>query len=99
MGAALPPIPRLIQGPFDVNLRFESISSKDTRLRLRISKQSASRPLYQAACELDGTDWASGVLVLQTPSPVKPFTVTLQRVLISGRLAAHPGVEEVPWRS
>jgi serine/threonine protein kinase len=97
--AGLPPVPRLIQGPFDVHLRFENLASKGTRLRLRISKQSASRPLYQAACDLDGTDWPSGVLVLQTPSPVGPFTVALERVLISGRLAAQPIVEEVPWRS
>jgi hypothetical protein len=95
----LPPVPRLLgQGPYTIFLQFQP-GAAGTRLSARIDRKKDGYPIYKAACELEGTDWASGVLVLQAKSPVKPFSVALDRVVISGQLARPAGVEGVPWRS
>jgi hypothetical protein len=98
LGDSLPPVPRLGQGPFEVVLAFETTEAR-TRVKVRISKKYAARSLYQAVAEIDGADWASGVLVVQTPSPVIPFSVAVDRISVLGRLAPSPGIEEAPWRS
>jgi tRNA A-37 threonylcarbamoyl transferase component Bud32 len=96
---ALPPVPRRWgEGPCSAFLEFQRVGAS-TRIAVRIDRQRDGRHLYQAACELPGVDWASGVVVIQTMSPQKPFSASLQRLAMVGRLASPPGVEEVPWRS
>ncbi|MBI4604641.1 MAG: serine/threonine protein kinase [Planctomycetes bacterium] len=96
-GTPLPPVPRLGQGPFAIFLELRP-SGSSTVLSARIDRKDGAR-VYQGACELEETDWASGILVLETRSCMKPFSVSLQRVRMSGVLARAAGVEEVPWRS
>lgn len=92
------PVPRLGQGPYEIFLAFQT-DTETTVVQVRITRRQATLPLYQARLELAGTDWASGVVVLHTPSPVKPFLVALDRWQISGRLRRGSTVEKIPWRS
>ena len=94
----LPGVPRLGQGPFEIFLSFER-RARTTGITVRIVKRGGTPPFYQSDCEIEGTDWPSGVLVLLSPSFRLPFKVSLNRILVSGRLAEQPAVEEIPWRS
>jgi hypothetical protein len=96
-GAALPPVPRLGQGPYDVTMTFRPGPSS-TAVRVTIARRPSGRTVYDAACDVQGTDWASGVLVLLTPSPVKPFSVAIDRARITGVLSGD-ALEDVPWRA
>lgn len=93
----LPEIPRLVPPPYTVIVGFTQ-RSESTQLNLRIKKPSEVFPIYEESCELEGTDWASGVLILKTAAWRYPFRVGLRRVVVSGELSSRP-VEEVPWRS
>jgi serine/threonine protein kinase len=96
-GAGLPPVPRLGQGPFDIAMEFRRGASS-TVIQVRISRRPSGRRVYDASCEVEGTDWGSGTIVLLTPSPVLPFSVSIDRARITGRLSGA-ALEEVPWRA
>jgi hypothetical protein len=68
-------------------------------MHVRIASKSLGRDLYAASCELEGSDWASGAVVLLTPSPVIPFSVAVRSLLVKGRIAPERLLEEVPWQS
>ncbi|HVR75956.1 MAG TPA: serine/threonine-protein kinase [Planctomycetota bacterium] len=94
----MPPIPRLGQGPFQVFLELAVIGGR-TRVSVRIDRKGGV-PVYHGSRDLEGVDWASGVLVIQTSTPRStPFSASLQRVVIAGALAPNALVESLPWRS
>jgi len=93
----LSPVPRLGQGPFSIFLDFTALNAETELTATIMRKQGA--PLYRDTSKLPGTDWTTGILVLRTQSPTKPFTVTLREVGICGVLAHPVEVKEVPWRS
>ena len=95
---SIPPVPRLLQGPYQVRLDLEE-SGGDTRVHVTISRRQGSRPIYDATCTLPGSDWASGVLVLRTASSIPLFEVAIERIRITGTMAEDGFIEEVPWRS
>ncbi len=95
----LAPVPRLLgQGAFVVFLELKP-SPVGTLVSLRIDRKKDRSQHYQGQCELEGSDWRQGVLVLQMQSPVKPFSASLDRVVISGKVARPAGVEDLSWRS
>jgi len=95
----VPPVPRLGQGPYQVRLGLEAAGG-DTRVHVTISRRQGSRPIYDAACTLPGSDWGSGVLVLRTASSIRGlFEASIARIRITGAIAEDGFIEEVPWRS
>jgi hypothetical protein len=91
-------VPSVGPGPFEVSFSLER-ADEVTRLQLRIHKRHEGRAHYRASFEVPGVDWAGGFVFLRTESPVRPFSASLERLLISGRLAADPNLEGFPWRS
>jgi hypothetical protein len=77
---------RLGQGPFLITLAFEELGDA-TRAQLRIARRPGGRDLYQAACEVAGKGWTAGAILIETPSPVRPFAVSLESVVAEGKLA------------
>lgn len=93
-----PPVASVGPGPFEVSISLEPAATT-TRIRLRIVRRHEGRAHYRATFEVPGTDWGGGFVILRTESPVRPFTASLERLLVSGRLAADPNLEALPWRS
>jgi predicted Ser/Thr protein kinase len=96
-GSRPPPVVRVGPGPFAVFLRLKG-DGKSTLLEARVDRRDGSA-LYQGTIELEGSDWASGILTVQTLSSTSPYGVSLSRVRISGVPAAPARIEEVPWPS
>jgi hypothetical protein len=71
----------------------------DTRLDVRITHDAGQNEVYRTTCKIAGTDWSDGILVLATPSPVKPFSVRLRRLLVHADLGDAIQLEDLPWRS
>jgi hypothetical protein len=92
----IPPVPRLGQGPFEILLGFARAQGRTT-IEINIVRKPAGRSLYRASGSLEGEDWASGVVVLRTDSPIHPFSVAMERIFVTGRLATPPLQEEPPW--
>jgi tRNA A-37 threonylcarbamoyl transferase component Bud32 len=97
----LPEMPRLRQGPFEIFWTFEPLEEHGvTRVHLRLARKPGGRDLYEASCEIQGTDWASGVFLVETPSQeTVPFSASLKHLLIEGTLSHEVRVETIPWRS
>ncbi len=99
LGPDLAPVPRLLgQGPFVVFLGLKTLA-QNTHLSLRIHRKKDGSQHYEAQCELEGTDWRQGILVLQMQSPVKPFSASIDQVVISGKVARPAVMEDFSWRS
>jgi len=97
--ARLKAIPRLLGlGPCAIFLEMKD-EPQGTRVTVRLERKKDGSHVFEGSCMLPGQGWRTGVVVLQTQSPVKPFSAALDRVLIAGRLARPASVEEVPWRS
>jgi serine/threonine protein kinase len=97
-GATLPPVPRLGSGPFKLFFNFKTLATS-TRIEIRITGKTQGKDLYHVACELAGTDWTTGTILLETPSAIKPFSVGLERLVVQGRIREVTRAEEPPWRS
>ncbi|MBN1441721.1 MAG: hypothetical protein JXA90_03380, partial [Planctomycetes bacterium] len=92
-------MPRL-PPPYDVFVSF-SAEAGSTLVHFWVSKKSderkaESRILFEQRRQIAGRDWNSGILVLRTLSSGRPFSVHLERIVISGVLSGQR-VEEVPW--
>lgn len=89
-------VPRVGTDPFEIGLAFR-VEAGNTLVTVRIVRRARSEPLYEAGFRLEGTDWPSGALLLQTPSPTKPFLVTLEKLSICGVVERSAFLEEFPW--
>ncbi|MGQ9590272.1 MAG: protein kinase domain-containing protein [Planctomycetota bacterium] len=96
---AAPPeaVPRLGTEPVEIALSLR-LEGESTLASARVARRARAEPLYEARFLIEGGDWASGVLVLQTPSPTAPFLVTVEKLAACGSVDAAFRVEEVPWR-
>lgn len=98
LGAAPPEaVPRLGTEPVEIALSFRG-EGGSTVASARVARRAQPEPLYEARFLLEGGDWASGVLVLQTPSPTAPFLVTVEKLVACGSIDPAFRVEGVPWR-
>jgi len=71
---------------------------------MRIARSPSGEDCYTETCHLEGTDWGSGVLVLDRASVLAKHAVALDGIVVQGRLERTADLELVPmetspWRS
>jgi serine/threonine protein kinase len=100
----LRPSPRAappLQAPFQLSLTFVPRKGS-VQIELSISSLQASRPgaLHRQTLELPGEDWARGVVLLRTDSPLagEPFRCRLGKLVISG-IPSGGRTGEAAWQS
>ncbi|MCH2580873.1 MAG: hypothetical protein MK133_06705, partial [Planctomycetes bacterium] len=96
--APVPPIPALNSKDAVYKVFLELKPGQDkTSVTIKVIELTGNQVLYSHNCELDGNDWASGAVVLQTSFYRKPCTFEFRKFLLSGTLEGTR-LKEVPWQ-
>ena len=95
---SLPPIPALNSKDAVYKVFLELKPGPDkTEVSIKVIELTGNQVLYSHLCELEGNDWASGAVVLQTSFYRKPCTFEFRKFLLSGTLEGTR-LKEVPWQ-
>ena len=95
---SLPPIPALNSKDAVYKVFLELKPGPDkTEVSIKVIELTGNQVLYSHLCELEGNDWASGAVVLQTSFYRKPCTFEFSKFLLSGTLEGTR-LKEVPWQ-